>query len=96
LKVRFLAAAQEEFREAILYYNLQVPGLGATFRDEAKTAVRRITQQPFAWHLMGRNIRRCQTNRFPYGIIYEPLPDEIVIIAVAHLHRRPLFWQERL
>jgi hypothetical protein len=95
LKIRFISAAQEEFREAILYYNLQRPGLGATFREEVKAAIRRIVQQPLAWHLMGGNIRRCQTNRFPYGIIYESFPEEIVIIAVGHLHRSPLFWQER-
>lgn len=96
MKVRFLEAARDEFREAILYYNVQSPGLGATFRDEVKAAVRRITKQPLAWHLMKGNIRRCQTSRFPYGIIYEPLPEEIVIIAVGHLHRSPLFWQDRL
>jgi hypothetical protein len=33
--------------------------------------------------------------RFPYGIIYEPSEVEIVIIAVAHLHREPEYWRSR-
>jgi toxin ParE2 len=95
LRVRFLATARQEFREAVLYYNAQRAWLGSEFRDEVKATTKRIVQQPLAWHLMGGNIRRCQTRRFPYGIIYEPLPEEIIVIAVAHLHRQPDFWNQR-
>jgi toxin ParE2 len=94
LKVRFLETARLEFREAILYYNAQRPRLGSEFRDEVKATFKRIVQQPDAWHLMGGNIRRCQTRRFPYGVIYEPFPAEIVVVAIAHLHRKPDYWHE--
>ena len=33
--------------------------------------------------------------RFPYGVIYQFLPDHIRIIAVAHLHREPKYWTSR-
>jgi hypothetical protein len=34
--------------------------------------------------------------RFPYGIVYQIRGDEISIVAVAHLHRQPGYWSERL
>lgn len=49
-----------------------------------------------AWHPLGGAIRRCQMQRFPYGIIYEPSEAEIVLIAVAPLHREPEYWRSRV
>src|SRR3546814_7747471 len=58
-------------------------------------AIQRIRKLPDAWSPVGGRIRRCQLRRFPYGIVYEPTASEIVIIAVAHLHRRPEYWRSR-
>ncbi|HAK44654.1 MAG TPA: hypothetical protein DCO79_01865 [Spirochaeta sp.] len=33
---------------------------------------------------------------FPYGIIYSYSTEEIIIIAVMHLHRKPDYWKSRL
>ena len=41
-------------------------------------------------------VRRCLTRRFPYGIIYQIVDHEILIIAVMHLKRRPMYWQNRI
>jgi len=42
-------------------------------------------------------IRRCRLRRFPYGIIYTLLEDDVVlIISVMHLHRHPLSWRKNL
>ena len=96
MKTRFLLPARRELNEAVRYYNLQRGDLGESFRDEAWEAVRRIREFPLAWHLLGGAIRRCQMERFPYGIIYEPSEVEIVLIAVAHLHRNPEYWRSRV
>jgi hypothetical protein len=96
LKTRFLLPARRELRETVRYYNTQLPPLGEEFRDEAWETVRRIKELPEAWHPLGGSIRRCQMRRFPYGIIYEPSEIEIVIIAIAHLHRKPEYWRSRV
>lgn len=96
MKARFLLPARRELNEAVRYYNLQRVDLGDEFRDEAWEAVRRIREFPLAWHALGGAIRRCQMERFPYGIIYEPSKVEIVLIAVAHLHRNPEYWRPRV
>lgn len=48
MKVRFLRAARNEFREAIRYYNGQRIGLGSEFREEVRAAVQRIEEYPLA------------------------------------------------
>jgi hypothetical protein len=35
-------------------------------------------------------------SRFPYLVIYAPLPDELLVLAVGHQHRKPGYWRERL
>lgn len=96
MRTRFLLPARHELRDAVRYYNAQRIGLGEEFRDEAWETVRRIKEFPLAWHPLGGVIRRCQMRRFPYGIIYEPDESEIVIIAIAHLHRSPEYWRPRV
>lgn len=35
------------------------------------------------------------SNRFPFGIIYYQRDDEIIILAVMQLNRKPNYWQNR-
>lgn len=96
MKVRLLHPAQHELVGAISYYDNERAGLGSEFRNEAWLAVVRIREFPDAWSSLGGGIRRCQLRRFSYGLIYEAKASEIVIIAVAHLHRRPEYWRSRI
>ena len=96
MEIRLLDVAQQEFDEAVEYYNAESPGLGDQFLIEAVAAFERIGQLPGAWHPYTENTRRCQTRRFPYGIVYQILESEILIVAVAHMHRRPEYWLDRI
>lgn len=96
MKIRLLEPAEQELDEAIDYYNAQVEGLGDAFLLESLRAFDLIQQYPLAWHSLGPGIRRCRLMRFPYGVIYSPGQEEILVIAIAHMHRRPRYWQDRL
>ncbi len=96
MKVRFLVAALEELNEAVRFYNEQRTGLGREFRNEVRAAVDRISKFPEAWQPFSARTRRCLTQRFPYGIIYQVRDDEILVVAVAHLHREPGYWRTRV
>jgi plasmid stabilization system protein ParE len=96
VKARFIQAAQKDLREAVRYYDAQRPGLGKEFREEVRSTVERIKNLPDAWQLLSENIRRCRTRRFPYGVIYQARGDEILIVAVAHLHQEPGRWSDRI
>lgn len=71
MKVKFLEMAQVELDQAIAYYNSESPGLGEDFLDEVVKALKRIGEHPEAWHRLSERTRRCQTRRFPYGLIYQ-------------------------
>ncbi|MCL0061859.1 type II toxin-antitoxin system RelE/ParE family toxin [Thermodesulfovibrionales bacterium] len=96
MEIRFLKIAQVELDEAVEYYNVESPGLGDEFLLEVLDVIKRIRQFPVAWHPFTEKTRRCQTRRFPYGVIYQILETEIVIGAVAHLHRKPDYWYNRI
>jgi hypothetical protein len=96
MEIRFLEVAQFELDEAIEYYNGQRVGLGDEFLLEVLGALERMKNYPEAWHPFSVRTRRCQTRRFPYGIIYHQIAGEILVVAVAHLHREPGYWRERI
>jgi len=39
--------------------------------------------------------RRVLVHRFPYQVVYRLTASEILIVAVAHLKRRPGYWKDR-
>jgi plasmid stabilization system protein ParE len=94
--VRFLEVAQRELDEAIAHYNDQSPGLGDAFLLETVAALDRIHRFPRAWHPLGESTRRCRLRRFPYGLIHHEDAGDILIVAVAHSHRRPDYWRDRV
>jgi hypothetical protein len=96
MDVVFLAPAQAELAEAVVYDNAQREGLVEEFTEEVRRTLARIIEYPEAWSLLSRRTRRCPTKRFPYGVIYQVLDDTLLIIAVMHLHRAPHAWRSRL
>ncbi|HHD77374.1 MAG TPA: type II toxin-antitoxin system RelE/ParE family toxin [Campylobacteraceae bacterium] len=92
---RFHPEAEIEFNNAIDYYEESRQNLGLEFAQEVFAAIHRIIDFPEAWQSMTSETRRCLTNRFPFGIIYMIIENEIVIIAVMHLNKTPDYWKKR-
>lgn len=81
---------------AVDYFNYEIPGLGEAFLSEVLRALDRIVKFPEAWQMCSKRTRRCQIRRFPYGIIYQIRKDEVLVIAIANLHRKPDYWKDRI
>ena len=96
MKVRFLSVAEREMRDAFDWYERQSPGLGAEFLAELDQAVGRIRRYPESCQVVEEEIRRALLSRFPYGLWYAIETDVVVVYAVAHLHREPRYWTDRL
>jgi hypothetical protein len=96
MRIDFLDPATTELIEAIAYYNLQSEGLGYEFAAEIKRTIERILQFSNAWAPLSKRTRRCRTNRFPYGLIYQIRNNIILIVAVQNLHKHPDSWKSRL
>ena len=86
---------EKELNEAIAYYNECQNGLGLEFAKEVYLAIQNILSFPLAWAPLSANTRRCFTNRFPYGVIYQVTSEEVFIMAVMHLNREPNYWKRR-
>ncbi len=91
-----LEPAQAELDEAIAWYGAQVPGLGDAFLLEALKAFQLIERFPAAWHPLTQDVRRCRLRRFPYSVLYAQEQGVILVLAMAHQHRRPGYWRDRL
>jgi plasmid stabilization system protein ParE len=96
MNISLLPDAQDELDEAVRWYEAQVPGLGERFLTEAVHAFGLIRRFPLAWHPLSANTRRCRLKRFPYAVIYAAEGKDIIVIALAHLHRKPGYWAERV
>lgn len=96
MQISLLEIAQIELDESIEFYNSEAAGLGDEFLVEFLHALDRIKSFPQAWHPFTDLTRRYRLRRFPYGIIYQTLDSEILVIAVANLHRKPDYWKNRI
>ncbi len=69
MKVLVLSCAEDEFAEAVDYYNGQCPGLGFEFAAEVQRTFERISHHPTAWPVFSARARRGLTDRFPFGVL---------------------------
>lgn len=96
MKVRFLPLALKDLDNAVTWYTAQSDGLGQEFLDELDRAVRRSVSFPLASTEIEPGLRRCLLARFPFGVVYGIDDKTLIVVAVAHLHREPRFWSDRI
>ncbi len=81
---------------AYLHCESRQTGLGQRFRDEVDRAVSRIVAEPSRWAVYRERYRRVRLKRFPFALFYRQVDaDRVLILAVAHDHRRPGYWIRR-
>lgn len=88
--------AAKELGEAYDFYEFRRAGLGDRFFEAFEAALNLVLENPLAWGVLEVPYRVCRLKRFPYGILYEPREQEVVIVAIMHLHRRPGYWNDRM
>ena len=92
MKILFSKFAKNELDDAVTFYETELAGLGRLFKEEIKSSVSRIKEHPEAWSIEKGDVRKALLHRFPYKILYSIEKDHIVILAVAHQHRKPNYW----
>ena len=92
----FLPEAEEEMNEAARFYEERSEGLGEDFLAEVEHTVASILAFPKGGPVVSRNLRRRIMRRFPFGLLYAIEAEQIVIVAVSHLKRRPDYWKDRV
>ena len=94
MEVTFLRLAEKELDEAFRYYESVQEGLGLKFLTEIAHSLTRIVGQPLSYQEIGKYSRRSLVHKFPYGVIYQykEMLKKIIVVCIAHLHRKPDFW----
>jgi plasmid stabilization system protein ParE len=97
LRVRLSEPASEELTEAVRWYESRRPGLGAELLEAVTATLELIDGQPEigAAAYADPETRRALIQRFPYQVVYRPEQHGVVVIALAHLKRRPGYWKHR-
>lgn len=95
MTIKILDIARQELEESIWFYELEQSGLGQRFKTEVRQAIKRIQQYPYACPIERGSIRKCLVHRFPYTIFYSIEQEIIIVLAIAHQHRKPDYWIER-
>jgi plasmid stabilization system protein ParE len=93
--VEFHPEAEAEFIAAAQYYESQAENLGLDFILAVERSYQRLMTFPESGHSFGSRLRRVLVPGFPYGLLYRADPNRILIVAVAHLRRRPGYWRHR-
>ena len=96
MRVIFDDLAKIELDDGKEYYEMEVIGLGKRFKQEVKRAINIIKKMPEIGSQESGNIRRYILHKFPYKVLYSIEKDHIYVIAIAHLHREPMYWINRI
>ena len=93
--------ASAELRAAMLWYDERSAGLGEDLMAEVGETLTRIGAAPRSFPVWPGASgspdppRRAVVRRFPYVVAFEENPDRILVLAIAHAKRRPLYWLSR-
>jgi toxin ParE1/3/4 len=101
VRLGFHPEAMSELRAAAFWYDERSAGLGDEFLGEVNELGQRIAASPASyppWPGLSASharIRRALVDRFPYAVAFEVREGDVVVLAVAHAKRRPLYWVVR-
>lgn len=87
--------AENDMKEAFLWYEEQNPGLGYEFLLCVEAVFDTLMRHPELYRKVYQNIRRALTRRFPYGVFYIVEDTKVIILAVFHAKRDPGLLKER-
>ena len=88
-------AAEGDYAEALSWYAERSVDAAEHFDEELDRALRSIASDPERFPRCDKRHRYYLMRRFPFQIIYRQYEDRVVVIAVAHTARKPVYWSER-
>ena len=96
MTVRLTAEAEQDADEAIRWYDQKSSSLGDEFLKYVNKCIESIERYPEMYPRVHRKMRRALLERFPYQVLYEIDPNEVVVYAIYHCARDPEDWKKRL
>jgi len=94
--VVFDSAAFAEAEAAFEWYRQRSERAAARFLDELDRAIEQISSSPNRFPIFEFGTRRMLLRRFPYFVVFRETVTQLQVVAVAHGHRRPGYWRDRI
>src|SRR5580698_6125977 len=66
------------------------------FVEEIDRAIDPVLASPRRWPTSDLDTRKFVLRRFPYAVIYHERKSVVRILAIAHGHRQPGYWKNRV
>lgn len=96
LPPEFHPDAIAEAAAARIWYAERSESAGNAFVAELDTAIERICAMPDSCPVYLHGTRRYLLKRFPFLVVFRQHFGRPQVIAVAHGHRRPGYWNRRI
>ncbi|RPI75488.1 MAG: type II toxin-antitoxin system RelE/ParE family toxin [Planctomycetaceae bacterium] len=93
--IDFDVEARAEFEAASNWYAKQSPRAAVGFVAAVEHILQAIAEDPTRFPKTLAGCRRSSLRRYPYSIIYYCHAEDIVVVAVAHMKRRPGYCKHR-
>jgi len=96
LPIKFHPEARAEVLAAFDWYYERSHSVAEAFLQAVEHAGQAIGDAPETWPEYLYGTRRYLLRQFPFVVVYRMKEQRIEIVAVAHGHRRPGYWADRL
>ncbi len=88
-------AAELDIRDVFIWYEDQKDKLGIAFEKQISKTIQTIQKNPLKIQIRYNQTRVAFLNKFPYGVHFNIIDNEIIIVAVFHTSLSPHKWKER-
>ena len=93
--------AKVEGADVAKWYDERSPGQGNRFSAALRQALDRIESSPetlprLETYVGKKDIRRYVLDGFPYLVIFTIQSKDVLVVAVTHAKRDPLYWLDRV
>jgi plasmid stabilization system protein ParE len=94
--VSFHPEARAEYLAALDWYQARSFQAAERFETEVERALDLIKSNPTLFPKCDNDHRYVGVHRYPYNLIYQHQPDQVLVVAVAHSKRSAGYWRGRV
>lgn len=95
-RIQFTKEALFDIEAVVLWYEEQRTGLSYDFELCLEVGIEEVLRNPEAFQKRYKQVKIRFISRFPYGIHYVFIENQITVIGVFHTSRSPKNWSKRL
>ncbi|MFK5923891.1 MAG: type II toxin-antitoxin system RelE/ParE family toxin [Verrucomicrobiota bacterium] len=96
LGLRLHPEADAEAIDAAEWIKADDPRQGALFVEAVEEALINARTQHGIYRVFDGEFRKVRVGKFRYAVVFRVKENEVQVLAVMHLHRRPNYWKTRV